>query len=68
MSDLPDRPLRADEVAEYWSITVRTVYLWIEHGHLTVVKKKSTGEREPLRITRESVLACKIGKKREEVM
>lgn len=66
MNDLPNRPLRAEEVAEYWSVTVRTVYLWIEHGHLQVVRKiKQDGEREPVRITRESALACRLGKRSE---
>lgn len=64
MTDLPDRPLlRVDEVAEYWSISVRTVYLWIEHGHLEKIKTKSGATR----ITRASVLACRILNRTETV-
>jgi excisionase family DNA binding protein len=57
MIKLPEKELlRVDEVAEYFSVTSRTIYLWIEHGHLEV-------ERTPtktIRITRDSVLKCRI--------
>jgi excisionase family DNA binding protein len=43
--------LRVEEVADYFSVTDRTIRLWIEHGHLESVKKVGT-----VRITRESVL------------
>lgn len=52
MNDLPDKALlRVDEVADYFSVTGRTIRLWIEHGHLESIKKVGT-----VRITRESVL------------
>ncbi len=55
-SMLPKKDLfRIDEVAQYFSITERTVRLWIEHGHLTAVKKGGT-----IRIPRKSVLDCHI--------
>lgn len=58
MSDLPDKDLlRVDEVATYFSITEKTVYLWVE-------QKKLEGRRlarNVLRITRKSVLSCKFG-------
>lgn len=57
MGTLPDRPLRVDEVAEYWSVTVRTVYLWIEHGKLTIAPTPSGA----IRVTRESVISCPLG-------
>lgn len=64
MTELPGRPLlRINEVAAYWSISIRTVYLWIEHGHLEKVKTKSGA----VRITRESVLSCRLGNRTETV-
>ncbi len=57
MIDLPDKKLfRVEEVAEFFSVTTRTIYLWIEHGHLEA-------ERTPtksIRITRESVQKCRL--------
>ena len=35
MMDLPKKKLfRVSEVAKYFDVTERTVYLWIEHNHL----------------------------------
>lgn len=51
--------LRVDEVAHYFDVSERTVYLWIEHGHLEV--KYTPGGQK--RITKESVERCKLGKK-----
>ncbi len=57
MVDLTDkRLLRVEEVAEFFSVTRRTIYLWIEHGYLEA-------ERTPtksIRITRESVQKCRF--------
>lgn len=54
---LPNRPtLRVSDVANYYGVTIRTVYLWVEHGHLDTV-------RTPMgqwRITRESLDACRF--------
>lgn len=53
MSTLPDRDLlRTDEVAAYYAVTIRTVYLWIENDKLSIVPTPG-GQ---LRITRASVL------------
>lgn len=51
MTDLPDRHyLRPDEVAEFLSVSLATVYRWRDIGILVGVKINGT-----LRITRESV-------------
>lgn len=56
MTDLPEKNLlRPDEVAEYFSVTKRTVYIWI-------AEKKLDVELTPggsLRIKRESILRSK---------
>lgn len=53
---LPAKDLfRVDEVAAYFSVTERTVRLWIEHGHLEA--EKIVGS---IRIPRESVMNCRI--------
>jgi len=55
---LPNKSLfRIDEVAKYFGITERCVYLWIEHGHL--IKENIQGIA---RVPRESILRCRIGK------
>jgi len=57
---LPARPtLRVSEVAAYYGVTERTVYLWIEHGHLETVLTPA-GQ---WRVTRESLDACRFAKK-----
>lgn len=51
--DLPNKSLlRPDEVAEFFSVSRRTVYLWVEMGKLEGVKPVSG----ILRIFRESVV------------
>ncbi len=56
MTKLPDKELlRVEEVADFFSVTDRTIRLWIEHGHLAAEKIVGT-----VRITRESVLNCRI--------
>ena len=53
---LPDKELlRVDEVADYFSVTHKTVYLWVKKRHLTAFKISRV-----IRITRDSVLKCKI--------
>lgn len=63
MTDLPDKTLlRVEEVADFFSVTNRTIYLWIEHGHLEA-------ERTPgrsIRILRESVKNCRLPYERTE--
>ncbi len=60
-STLPKKDLfRIDEVATYFSVSERTVRLWIDHGHLVAVKKAGS-----IRILRKSILKCKILDKRE---
>lgn len=55
-STLPNKDLfRIDEVATYFSVTERTVRLWIDHGHLIAVKKAGS-----IRILRKSILNCHI--------
>lgn len=55
MPKLPNKELlRVDEVAFYFSISRKTVYVWIEDGKLDGVKVGGT----ILRITHESVLKC----------
>jgi len=55
---LPNKELlRPDEVAKYFSVTRRTVYLWCENGYLEAVKIGGT-----VRIKRESVIRCQINK------
>ena len=52
---LPNKSLfRIDEVANYFSVTERTVRLWIDHGHLEQEKIVGT-----IRVTRESILRCR---------
>jgi len=39
MSKLPDKELlRPDEVANYFSVTRKTIYLWIKKKHLEAYK------------------------------
>jgi|APSaa5957512622_1039677.scaffolds.fasta_scaffold88391_1 excisionase family DNA binding protein len=58
---LPLRPtLRVSEVAYYYGVTERTVYLWIQHGHL-LTEKTPMGQ---WRVTRESLDKCRFAKRR----
>lgn len=45
------------EVAQYFSVSERTVRLWVEHGHLKCEKIVGT-----MRIPRESILECRFRK------
>ena len=43
MNTLPDKKLlRPDEVAAFWSVSVKTIYRWIDIGILDAVKKGGT--------------------------
>jgi excisionase family DNA binding protein len=43
MFTLPDKPLlRPDEVAKFWSVSVKTIYRWIDTGIIQAVKKGGT--------------------------
>jgi excisionase family DNA binding protein len=62
MSTLPDKELlRVDEVAEYFSVSPKTIYLWIDHGHLIAEKFVGT-----VRIPRKSVIKLRDKKKRAD--
>jgi len=53
---LPEKGLfRIDEAAVFFSVTERTIRLWIEHGILRAVKKGGV-----IRVLRESILECHI--------
>ena len=60
--ELPNKELyRVDEIARYYNVTNRTVYLWIEH-------KKLKTELTPggqWRITRKSLDVCRFAKKKK---
>lgn len=54
---LPKKSLfRIDEVANYFDVTPRCIWLWIEHGHLEKAKLPGIA-----RVPRESILRCKLG-------
>lgn len=62
MTALPDKPTyRVSEVAFYYGVSERTVYLWIEHRHLDTVQTPK-GQR---RVTRESLDKCRFAPKVE---
>lgn len=61
--DLPKKTLlRIDEVAAFFRVTTRTIYLWIEHGHLKA-EKMPTGI---IRVPRESVEECRFKRQDED--
>jgi excisionase family DNA binding protein len=60
MITLPDKPTyRISEVAVYYGVTERTVYLWLEHGHLQTVLTPSGQQR----VTKESFDSCRFAPK-----
>ena len=62
MNKLPEKELlRVDEVAEYFSVTEKTIRLWIDHGHL--IAEKIVGI---VRIPRESIIKCRFFAKQEQ--
>ena len=55
--DLASKPTyRVSEVAAYYDVTERTVYLWIAHGHLAT--EATPGGQT--RVTRESLDSCRF--------
>lgn len=55
---LPQKSLfRIEEVAAYFQVTERCIWLWIEHGHLQA--EKIVGST---RIPRNSILECRFRK------
>jgi excisionase family DNA binding protein len=55
MTSLPNKDLlRPDEAAKYFSVTTKTIYVWIHDGKLEAVKIAGTVTR----IKRESCLKC----------
>jgi len=52
LTSLPEKAYyRPDEIAQFYSVSKRTVYLWIEEGRLSAVKIAGT----TIRISRESL-------------
>lgn len=52
MTNLPEKAYyRPDEIAEYFGVRTRTIYVWIESGKLPAVKIAG----KIIRISRESV-------------
>jgi len=53
MSDLPNKDLlRPDEVAKYFSLSVKTIYGWIDQGKIDAVR---VGPSRVLRIRHENI-------------
>jgi excisionase family DNA binding protein len=51
MYDLPEKKyLRPDEVAAFWSVSVKTIYRWVDMGVLEAVKVGGC-----LRVSRDAV-------------
>ena len=58
MINLPNKDLfRIKEVADYFSVTRRCIYLWIKAGDLEIEKINGIS-----RIPRESILKCRFRK------
>lgn len=59
MTDLPQKALlRVDEVATYFDVSEKTIYLWIDHGLLEAEKYKRV-----IRIPRESIGKFRLARK-----
>ena len=57
---LPEKDLfRIDEAASYFGVSTRCIYLWIAHGILIAKQPKENGV---MRVTRESILNCRLKK------
>lgn len=56
--------LRVSEVAMYFNVTERTVYLWIENGHLET--EMTPGGQ--LRITKDSVDNCRFANRNNQII
>ena len=56
LNGLPNRDLfRISEVADYFSVTERTIRLWVDHGHFQIEKHRGT-----IWIPRGSILQFRI--------
>ena len=56
MNELPNRALlRVDEVAEYFNVSNKTIYLWIDHGLLIAEKYKGI-----IRIPKEAITSFRL--------
>ena len=56
LNGLPNRDLfRINEVADYFSVSERTIRLWIEHGHFQIEKLRGT-----IWVPRTSILKFRI--------
>ena len=65
MTSLPNKNLyRVAEIANYFDVTVRTVYLWIENG-LLECEETPGGQK---RVTRQSLDRCRFRKKEQTEM
>ncbi len=65
MIALPEKPTyRISEVAFYYGVTERTVYLWIEHKHLKTVQTPSGQQR----VTKESFDECRFAPKKKSTI
>ena len=54
MNNLPNKALlRPDEVADYFSVDVRTIYLWIEEG---IIQNAIRVTKKTIRIPREEAI------------
>jgi len=54
LNNLPNKALlRPDEVADYFSVDVRTVYLWIEEG---IIQNAIRVTKKTIRIPREEAI------------
>jgi len=64
MTELPEKPTyRVSEIAWYFDVSERTVYLWIENKHLETVLTPS-GQ---WRITKQSLDACRFAPKNKKI-
>jgi excisionase family DNA binding protein len=62
MVNLPDKSTyRISEIAYYYGVTERTIYLWIENNHLKTILTPSGLKR----ITKESLDECRFAPRRE---
>jgi excisionase family DNA binding protein len=59
---LPEKELlRVDEVAAYFDVSTRTIYLWIDHGHLQAEKLAGS-----IRITLKSILNFRLKSRKKD--
>lgn len=63
MTDLPEKATyRVSEIATYYGVTERTVYLWIEKGQLETIQTPGGQSR----ITRDALDKCRFPSKEEK--